>query len=431
MSNFEQFKLNKQILNAISDLGYENPTEIQTKAIPLALAGHDLMGIAQTGTGKTAAFVLPLLMKLKYAQKTEPRALILAPTRELAIQIEEEVAKLAKYLDIRHVVFYGGVGITKQLALIENGIDLIVATPGRFWDIYKKQAIQVKDIKTLIIDEADRMMDMGFLPQVYQILEIMPQKKQKLLFSATMPDKVKELANDFLDFPEIIEVTPQATAAETVEQILYEIPNLKTKINFLKYLLEDKETFNRVLVFARTRKNAEQVYKFLSRKLGEEDVKVIHANKGQNTRINAMQAFKDGNIRILVSTDVSARGIDVNLVSHVINFDVPIIYEDYVHRIGRTGRAKQEGKAITFMNESEIYHIQKIEEIIKQEIPRKPLPEDLKIEETDFEEKQIMARKVDQQKRKEDPNFKGAFHQKKKKNNFDKRKVKNRKRKKK
>lgn len=416
MTSFSDFKLNKQILQAIEDLGFQEPTPIQEKTIPLALAGHDLMGIAQTGTGKTAAFVLPILMKVKYAQENDPRALILAPTRELALQISDEIEKLTTYTDIRHLTLLGGVGMKAQIEALQKGVDIIVATPGRMMDLYLKGELILKQIKTLVLDEADRMMDMGFMPQLRQILEVVPQKKQKLLFSATMPEKVVELSEEFLEFPEVVEITPSATPAETVEQHLFLVPNLKTKINLLHHFLQDLETFNRVLVFTRTKKNADNVFKFLDRKFKDDEIRVIHANKAQNTRINAMEAFKRGEVRVLVSTDVSARGIDVSLVSHVINFDVPYQYEDYVHRIGRTGRALQEGVAMTFVNEAEEYHIKKIEEIIKLDIPKAEIPEEVEITETPFDEKQIMLREIDRQKRKENPDFKGAFHEKKKSN---------------
>ncbi|MFA0961904.1 DEAD/DEAH box helicase [Roseivirga sp. BDSF3-8] len=415
INKFEDFKLNKQLLNAIEEQGYEHPTPIQQKAIPLIQAGHDLLGIAQTGTGKTAAFTLPLLYKLRYAQGSSPRAIILTPTRELAIQIEDEVNKLSTYTDLRTVALYGGKGPKSQKEAVEAGCDLIVATPGRLIDIYKTGALLMKEIKTLVIDEADKMMDMGFMPKIRNVLEVIPVKRQNLLFSATMPDKVVKLSEEFLEWPERVEVTPQATAAETVEQLLYEVPNLKTKINLLEHLLQDKESWTRVIVFTKTRETANNVYKYLSRKLHDDELRVIHANKGQNTRTNAMDNFKEGNIRVLVATDVASRGIDVAEVSHVVNFDIPLIHEDYVHRIGRTGRAEHTGVAISFANEAELFHVKHIEKLIRQPIPRGRIPDEVKIEKTDFAEKQLIAREIDLIKRRENPNFKGAFHEKKRK----------------
>lgn len=411
ITSFEEFNLNRQLLNAVSDLGFERPTEIQQKCIPIILAGQEVIGIAQTGTGKTAAYMLPVLMKAKYAQGKEPRVLILAPTKELTLQLADHAKQLAKYTDLRIVPLYGGIGPKTQIEMLEQGVDILVSTPGRFMELYLKGELPTKLIKTLILDEADRMMDMGFMHQLRKIFEVVPRKRQNLLFSATFSERVERLSAEFLEFPVKVEVTPQATAATQVEQSLYFVPNLKTKINFLEHLLQDKE-LNRVMIFTRTKEVANNVFHFIERKdLGP--VRVIHSNKGQNTRINAVNEFKEGKLRVLVSTDVTARGIDVIKVSHVINFDVPILYEDYVHRIGRTGRAFQEGKAITFVNEAEQYHIQKIEELIREKIPVKKLPPEVEVTDTPFMEGQELAREIDQQRRRDDPTFRGAFHEKK------------------
>ena len=383
---FDAFKLNKQLLDAVASAGYTQATPIQQKAIPLALAGHDVLGIAQTGTGKTAAYILPLLMKVKYAQGSHPRALILAPTRELVMQIEEVARQLAQNTDLRIVSLYGGLGPKTQIEHITAGVDVIISTPGRFMDLYRKGTILTKEIKTMVLDEADKIMDMGFMPQIRAILEIIPSKRQNLLFSATFSARVENLSTEFLEFPERVEVTPSATTAETIAQVKYHVPNIKTKINLLAHLLENEE-INRAIIFTRSRKNAESVFSFLDRKhMGE--IRVIHANKGQNTRINSMEDFKGGEVRILVATDVASRGLDVSMVSHVINFDVPLIYEDYVHRIGRTGRAEQEGKAITFINPAEQYHFDCIEDLIRMKVELMPIPGVVDVPETPFEEKQ-------------------------------------------
>jgi len=412
ITSFENFNLNRQLLNAVADLGFDRPTEIQQKCIPIITGGQEVIGIAQTGTGKTAAYLLPLMMKVKYAQGVEPRAVILAPTKELTVQIAEHAQQLAKYTDLRILPIYGGVGAKAQIEAIQNGIDIIIATPGQFMEIYLRGELPVKLIKTLVLDEADRMMDMGFMPQLRKIFEVIPRKRQNLLFSATFSDRVERLSAEFLEFPIRVEVTPPATTAKQVRQELYEIPNIKTKINFLEYLLSDKEAFNRVMIFTRTKENADNIFKYLDRKdLGP--VRVIHSNKGQNSRMNAVNEFKEGKLRILVTTDVTARGIDITKVSHVINFDVPILYEDYVHRIGRTGRAFQDGMAITFVNPAEAYHVEKIESLIREKIPVKKLPAEIEIADTSREEAKEMAREIDFQKRKEDPTFKGAFHKRK------------------
>ncbi len=411
--SFEDFKFNKQLLTAISDAGYTVPTEIQERAIPPILAGQDVMGVAQTGTGKTAAFVLPLLMQLKYAQGHDPRALILVPTRELAMQIEENIKFFSAYLDLRTVLLYGGLGPKTQKEQLSGGCDIIVATPGRFLDLYLVGDINTKSIKFLVMDEADKMMDMGFIGKIHRILEVVPRKRQNLLFSATMSELVHKISGDFLEFPTLVEVTEQATPAVTVLQQLYPVPNLKTKLNLLQHLFIDDEAFHRVIIFCKTKTVADNVYVFLEKKYGTENARVIHANKGQNTRINSINAFKSGDVRFLVATDVAARGLDVSNVSHVINFDVPIVIEDYVHRIGRTGRAFNTGVAITFSNPAEQYYIHKIEKLIRQSIPIVELPEEVFVEKTPYEEKQTIAKEIDSQKKKENPDFKGAFHEKK------------------
>ncbi|MDF2456196.1 MAG: box helicase domain protein [Cytophagaceae bacterium] len=408
---FEQFKINKQLLEAISDLGYEHPTEVQEKVIPQVFAGHDLFGVAQTGTGKTAAYLIPIIRQLNYAQGNDPRALVMAPTRELVMQIEEQAQLLAKYTDLRIVALYGGIGPKTQIETVKKGIDLVIATPGRFMEIYLKEIIVAKYIKYWVLDEADKMMDMGFMPQIRKMLEILPRKRQNLLFSATLPEKVVKLSEDFLLYPMKISVTPQAMTATTIEQVLYEVPNFQSKLNLLLHLLKDIK-MDRLIVFARTRTAANQIFDVLSPYVGE-SIRVIHANKGQNTRINSIDDFKEGSIRVLVATDVAARGIDITMVSHVVNFDVPLIYEDYVHRIGRTGRAGNLGVAITFMNPAEEYHVRKIEKLIAQRIKRALIPSDVEFVKTPHEERQAIAREVDDQKRKENPDFKGAFHEKK------------------
>lgn len=413
ITSFESFNLNKQLLNAVADLGFDTPTEIQQKAIPIILAGQEIIGIAQTGTGKTAAYLLPLLMKIKFAQGVEPRAVILAPTKELIIQIAEHTKLLAKYTDLRILAIYGGIGPKTQIEMIQQGVDILIATPGRFTELYQRGELSTKQIKIMVLDEADRMMDMGFMGQLRKILEVLPRKRQNLLFSATFSERIEKLSAEFLEFPVKVEVTPQATAAKQVEQELYHIPNIKTKINFLEYLLVRKEAeYNRVMIFTRTKESADNVFNFIDRK-GLGPVKVIHSNKGQNSRINAVNEFKEGKLRVLVSTDVTARGIDVVKVSHVINFDVPAFHEDYVHRIGRTGRAFQEGKAISFVTKAELYHIEKIEKLIREKIPVRQLPEEVEVAKTPYEESQAMALDIDWQKKKEDPDFKGAFHEKK------------------
>ncbi len=410
-ASFEDFNFNKQLYSAIADAAYETPTPVQEKVIPSIMAGHDVIGIAQTGTGKTAAYLLPTLMKVKYLQGMNPRVLVLAPTRELCIQIAEHAVNLGKYTDLRFIALYGGTGTKAQIQALEKGSDVMIATPGRFMDLYLAGHFHAKEIRTLIIDEADKMLDMGFVPQIRKILEVIPRKRQNLLFSATFSARVEKLTAEFLEFPMKIEVSPQATPVETVSQQVYPVPNYATKINLLDYILET-EKLEKVIIFVRTKKVANELYNNLNKK-HKGKIKVIHGNKDQNTRINAVESFKNSETSILVATDVVARGIDISDVSHVINFEIPVVPEDYIHRIGRTGRALKSGTSISFCNEAEKFLIAKIEELIKMKIPYLDLPLDVDKEKTSFTESQGMKLEIDNQKKRLDPTFKGGFHDKK------------------
>jgi ATP-dependent RNA helicase RhlE len=409
---FDKFGIGKSILKSLDEIGFVEPTPIQELAIPVIKSGQDILGIAQTGTGKTAAYLIPILMKLVKAEGEDPRALILVPTRELAIQVGEDIEELTKYTNIRSAAVFGGIGWTKHAELVAPGVDIVVATPGRLWDLYTIGALRLKKIKTLVIDEADRMLDMGFMPQLNQLFEVIPPRRQNLLFSATFSDKVELISNEFLTFPARVEVAPSATTVDKVEQYFYRLPNFRSKLNLINYLLTDTEKYKRVILFCATKENAELVFKVLDRKtLGE--VRVLHSNKAQNTRINAIQSFKEGNVRVLISTDVSARGIDVSLISHVINFDLPTNYEDYVHRIGRTARANHDGIAISFLKPDEEFHLVNIEKLIRMELTELPVPEQVELVESSRSEMQEIAREMDRQKKLDDTGFKGAFHEKK------------------
>jgi ATP-dependent RNA helicase RhlE len=412
MMTFEGFGIGKSIIKALNEIGFTEPTPIQQQAIPVIKSGQDVLGIAQTGTGKTAAYIIPLLMKLVKAEGKDPRAIVLVPTRELSIQVGEDIKELAQFTNIRHAAIYGGIGWTKHAALFEGGIDILVATPGRLWDLYRAGVFGMKSVKTLVIDEADRMLDMGFLPQLMKLFEVIPPKRQNLLFSATFSDKIELMSHEFLTFPVRVEVSPSATVVDKIDQYVYRVTNFRTKLNLLNYLLKDETVFNRVIVFCRTKENAEQVYKTLHRNtLGE--IRILHSDKAQNTRINALESFKSGNVRILISTDVSARGIDVVKISHVINFDLPPAYEDYVHRVGRTARANSQGIALSFISPDEDFHLDNIEKLIRMKIEEKELPGDLSIVESTLKEQQLVDRELDRQHKLLDPEFKGAFHEKK------------------
>ena len=411
---FSDLKVTRQYLDALEDMGISEPTEIQCKAIPRIRAGQDVIGIAQTGTGKTLAFLLPLMAMLSHAQGKGPRCVILTPAKELALQIAEVAKRLAARTDLRVEVIYGGVGHRAQQARLEEGCDLVVATPGRFMELYLRQAFQTASIAHLVLDEADRMMDLGFMPQLRKLLEILPTKRQNLLFSATYPPKTEEMAGEFLLWPTRVEAAPQSTPVETVIQSGYRADNFGTKLNLLSSLLAALPEEMQALLFVREKDQAERIGQRVAQDVSP-SVRTLHANKGQNSRIHAMDQFKEGELRFLVATDVASRGIDVPQLDLVINVTVPRDPHDYIHRIGRTGRAKREGRAITLIDPSERAALQRIEGLLGTMLPISPLPEDISVEPTPKWEAQAMARAVDREKRKADPNFKGAFHEKKRK----------------
>lgn len=412
---FDSLKLNRQLLNAIGELGYETPTEIQQKVIPPALSGQNIIGIAQTGTGKTAAFILPLLRTLNYAQGDEPRALILAPTRELAIQIGTVANQMGKYVDLRIVTVYGGKGFSDQKKKLEAGCDIVVATPAQAMELYLSGHLILKKIKHFVMDEAERLMDFGFTGQIYSLLEVLPRKRQNMLFSATFSDRVKKISDDFMEFPVFIDVVPQVKTAAKIEQYLYTVNSFQTKLNLLNFLLSDKENFNKVIIFCKSKKNANRIAEVLQMNFGADGINVLHGDKTQQTRLNAINRFREEEIRLLIATDVAARGIDVPGVSHVINFDVPLVYEDYIHRIGRTGRAFASGLSITFVEPQDEWHIKKIQKLAGISIKRLNIPESVELTQPGREETQLRDMEIDRQKRKDNPEFKGAFHERKNK----------------
>ena len=411
---FDDLKLTRQFLNAIEDAGYTEATPIQQRTIPPLKAGQDVIGIAQTGTGKTAAFLLPLLQVLKYAQGEAPRALVFAPTKELVVQIHHEALKFATYTDLRIVAFYGGVGPKQQIEAIEKGVDLIVTTPGRFLEIYSRGHIETKKIKHIVLDEADRMMDMGFMPQIRQVQEVVPTKRQNILFSATFPPRVERLADEFLLWPTRVEVTPESTPVSTVTQYKLPLPNLRTKIAFIEWYVREKLGEERLLVFTRRKEEAENLSKFLQRTF-DIGIRAVHSNKGQNSRINAMNDFRSGDIQILIATDVASRGIDVPETKWVINASVPRDPHDYIHRIGRTGRAFREGSALTLFDPAEKFALERIESLTGDDLLNYPALPELETFETPRREKQEQAREIDRELKKRDPEYKGAFHEKKRK----------------
>ena len=366
---FDELGLHPNILSAIEEAGYTTPTPIQRDAIPLAMNGRDLMGLAQTGTGKTAAFTLPIIDRLIDGPR-RTRALILTPTRELCVQVEESFRKYAKNADIAVVAVYGGVPLDPQEKKLRAGVDVVVATPGRLIDHLERQNVVFDDLEVLVLDEADRMLDMGFAPQINRIVGDVPKYRQTLLFSATMPPEVEALARKYLRKPVVVQVGVRSAAASTVTHAVYPVP--REKKNALLVQLLTGKVHESVLIFSRTKHGADRIVRDLE-KAGV-TATAMHADKTQAQRTRALQDFKDGKISVLVATDIAQRGLDISGITHVINYDVPTQAEDYVHRIGRTGRAAKEGDAYTFMAPDEIAMVRTIERVIGQPIPRISVP---------------------------------------------------------
>jgi ATP-dependent RNA helicase RhlE len=377
MNTFSEFKIKKQLQNAIADLGFEKATPIQQESYSSILSGADFVGIAQTGTGKTFAYVLPILQDLKYSEQIQPRVLILAPTRELVIQIVKEIEKLTTYLSVRVVGVYGGTNnINPQKRAVLEGVDIIVGTPRRLFDLVLANSVRLNSIKKLVIDEVDIMLDFGYKTQLKNIFEKMPRKRQNILFSATMTTYVDDLIDDFLINPIKKTISISGTPLDSIKQESYFVPNFYTKVNLLNHLLEDIEEYNKVLIFVATKVNADR----LAEKLNfEAETSVIHARKEQNYRTKSIENFKNGTSRILIATDVISRGIDIEKISTVISFDTPFYPENYIHRIGRTGRVDQEGKSILFYNEKEIALKDEIEGLMNYQIPLNELPVEVKV----------------------------------------------------
>ena len=375
---FQELDLSNQLQYAIDDLGFENPTPIQEQAFSVVRSGKDMVGIAQTGTGKTFAYMMPILRDLKFSKQKHPRVLVLVPTRELVLQVVGEIEKLAKYINVRVLGVYGGTNINTQKQAILQGQDIIVATPGRLYDLGLSNALKLKSIQKLVIDEVDVMLDLGFRFQLMNIFDIIPEKRQNILFSATMTEDVDQLIYDYFKKPKKISIAVSGTPLDNIEQVAYNVPNFFTKVNLLNHLLQDKETYNKVLIFVAFKRTADYLFKHLEEVFGSETC-VIHSNKTQNYRIRSIKQFDEGNNRILAATDVMARGLDFDNVSHVINFDTPDFPENYMHRIGRTGRAEKTGKTILLSTEKEQEAKLNIEELMNYKIPLLEIPEDVEI----------------------------------------------------
>jgi ATP-dependent RNA helicase RhlE len=413
---FSDLNLNTPLQNALTDLGYTTPTTIQGKAFPVIMSGRDVCGIAQTGTGKTFAYLLPCLKLWKFSKDTAPQILIVVPTRELVVQVVEAVKQLTTYMHVAVVGIYGGVNINTQKLEVGEGMDVLVATPGRLIDLMYDGSFKTKAIKRLVIDEVDEMLNLGFRTQLKAILDLLPQKRQNLMFSATITADVEMLINTYFNEPERIEAAPTGTPLDNIIQTGYLVPNFYTKVNLLLLLLHLHPEMSKVLVFVATKSLADDLYEEMIAEFPEQ-VGVIHSNKEQNHRFNTVNQFQNGTYRFIIATDIIARGLDISEVTHVINFDMPEVPENYIHRIGRTGRADKKGIAITLITEKDKENRAKIEGLMKYKIPIIDLPESLVISDvlTEDEKPKIkMKTHLVKLPKKEE---KGpAFHEKKAKN---------------
>ncbi len=418
--DFSEININNPLRNALDDLGITKATPIQAEAFPILMSGADLVAVAQTGTGKTFAYLLPILRHLKYSDQKHPRVLILVPTRELAVQVQTEILKLSRYMSLRVVAVFGGVNINTQKKDVASGMDIIVATPGRLIDLSMSRAIKLKKIKQLVIDEVDEMLNMGFRKQLQDVFMMLPERRQNMLFSATMTKEIEMLVDEVFFQPQKIMIAASGTSADGIEQFVYRVPNYYTKINLLNSLLIQNTDWTKVLIFAATKKMADEVFEKLQVHFPNE-IGIIHSNKSQNYRLRSVQNFDTGVFRLLIATDLIARGLDFKSVSHVINIDTPEDAENYIHRVGRTARAQEEGVAITMVNTiectKESLYLEEIEKLMHRSIQELALPSDLSIETDLTEREQVQyqqknaSKDIDHLKE-----SKGAFHEKKEKN---------------
>jgi len=370
MSSFDTLGLRAELLRAVADEGYTQPTPIQAQAIPIVLSGRDLLGAAQTGTGKTAGFTLPILQRLAATEAPGPkriRTLILVPTRELAAQVHESIRTYGKHLRIRSTVVFGGVGFNPQAAELKRGVDILVATPGRLLDHTQQRTVDLKHVEILVLDEADRMLDMGFIHDIKRILALLPTKRQNLLFSATFPDEIRKLSGSFMRDPATVEVARKNTPAELVAQVVHPVRHDR-KRHLLAHLVKSND-WQQVLVFTRTKHGANRLAQQLEGEGIEADA--IHGNKSQGARTRALRRFKDNELRVLVATDIAARGLDIDALPHVVNYDLPNVPEDYVHRIGRTGRAGASGEAVSLVTQEDRPLMNAIEKLMNRKVERR------------------------------------------------------------
>ncbi|WP_438964048.1 DEAD/DEAH box helicase [Winogradskyella sp.] len=413
---FRDLNLNMPLYNALDDLRFEHPTPIQSEAFSVVASGKDVVGIAQTGTGKTFAYMLPILRNLKFSKQDNPRVLVLVPTRELVVQVVNEIEKLSKYINNRVLGVYGGTNINTQKQAVAEGLDIIVATPGRLYDLAVSRVLQLKSIQKLVIDEVDVMLDLGFRHQLMNIFDILPERRQNIMFSATMTKDVDDLIKNFFINPQKVQIAVSGTPLDNIKQLSYNIPNYYTKVNLLENLLNDDQTYSRVLIFVAFKRMADRLFDALEN-LFPSQCCVIHSNKTQNYRLRSIEQFREGEHRILIATDVMARGLDIDNITHVINFDTPEYPENYMHRIGRTGRAEKQGISILLTTEKEISHRGAIQSLMKMDIELENLPETIEISTDLIEEERPQIKEHYNPIKRRDEDAPGpAFHEKKEKN---------------
>ena len=413
---FSDLNLNTPLLNALNDLNISKPTTIQEKAFPVIMSGRDMVGIAQTGTGKTIAYLLPCLRNWKFTKEKYPQIFIVVPTRELVVQVVEQVEQLTTYMNIRVGGVYGGVNMIKQAPIILEGLDVLVATPGRLLDFALNGTLKLKSVKRFIIDEVDEMLNLGFRPQLMRVMDLLPKKRQNLMFSATITNELKNFIADFFIDPLEIEAARTGTPLENIKQIGIKVPNFNTKINLLEFLLKTEADFSKVLLFVSSKKMADDVFERIT-DFFPDTVGVIHSNKSQNNRFEALKLFNDNKLRVLIATDIVARGLDFDDITHVVNFDMPDEPENYMHRIGRTGRVDKKGVAVTFITNDDAEKRENIQELMGCKIPVMRMPEEVEVSLvlTDNELPQVQAgNSVAFVAKKEEHG--PAFHEKKGKN---------------
>ncbi len=415
MSTFIDLNLSKPLLKALNDIGFENPTPIQEKAYPIIMSGKDTVGIAQTGTGKTFAYLLPILRQLTYSEQRQPRVLIVVPTRELVAQVVTEIEKLTKYMSVRVLGVYGASNINTQKQKVYDGLDILVATPGRMLDLTLSRTLQFTSIKRLVIDEVDEMLNLGFRAQIMKILESLPVKRQNILFSATLNEDVDIMIDKYFNKPEYVELISRGTPLTKIIQQAYYVPNFYSKVNLLKWLLLNEKDFTKVLLFVKNKKMADELESELESEFSGV-VGVIHSNKSQPHRFNAVKQFQDGTHRLLIATDVIARGLDLKDVTHVINFDAPKDANSYLHRIGRTGRADKAGIAVSFITDTEKEMQKAVEALMNKKITMLEMSDEVEISDELTKDEMPVKRDKNLNKVKKLVAPSGAFHEKKDKN---------------